>query len=487
MREQIETEKTFEYTDIDIIQGGMGVGVSNWKLAGAVAAEGAMGVVSGTVIGPVLARRLQNGDQDGSSRQALSAFPDQSIAENIVQKYYQPRGRKPNQPYKTVPKYDAKGRKLALELNLAGAFTEVWLAKKLAARKSDRPGPIGMNLLTKLQAPTLTALYGAILAKVDCIIMGAGIPYEIPKSIDDLVHGNKASIHLDVIKAEQPHEIEFDPTKYPLLDKAQKITPAFFAIISSNILAKRMSQRKLPPSGFVVEGPVAGGHNAPPRDKIKLEYDDRDRVNLKDMVNIGLPFWVAGGYDSPEKLKEAKDSGANGIQVGSAFLVCQDSGLDPLIRDQVINKAINEGIEVSTEMRASPTGFPFKVVQLPGTLSEEKVYYERERNCDLGFLREAYVVVDKAGKEVIYYRCTAELEKDFIKKGGSLADTIGKICLCNGLMATIGLGQTRHGVEEKPIVTAGDILTDVTRQLVAIYGLHFSAKEVLNYLRSNNR
>jgi hypothetical protein len=54
-------------------------------------------------------------------------------------------------------------------------------------------------------------------------------------------------------------------------------------------------------------------------------------------------------------------------------------------------------------------------------------------------------------------------------------------------MATIGLGQTRHGVEEKPIVTAGDILTDVTRQLVAIYGLHFSAKEVLNYLRSNNR
>ena len=68
------------YEDVDIIQGGMGVGVSDYELARAVAAEGAMGVVSGTVIGPVLARRLQNGDPDGSMRLALAAFPDQAIA-----------------------------------------------------------------------------------------------------------------------------------------------------------------------------------------------------------------------------------------------------------------------------------------------------------------------------------------------------------------------------------------------------------------------
>ena len=67
----------------------------------------------------------------------------------------------------------------------------------------------------------------------------------------------------------------------------------------------------------------------------------------------------------------------------------------------------------------------------------------------LGFLREAYVVigedgnavVGKDGKEVIDYRCAAEPVANYVKKGGKLEDTLGRLCLCNGLMATIGLGQ----------------------------------------------
>ena len=84
-REQPPTETIGKYASVDIVQGGMGVGVSDHGLAAAVAAEGAMGVVSGTVIGPVLARRLQNGDPDGAMRLALGAFPDQATAEEIIQ------------------------------------------------------------------------------------------------------------------------------------------------------------------------------------------------------------------------------------------------------------------------------------------------------------------------------------------------------------------------------------------------------------------
>jgi len=484
MWEKTITDQNHELKDIDIIQGGMGVGVSDWHLAGTVAAEGAMGVISGTVIGPVLARRLQNGDLDGSSRLALSAFPDQKIANRIIENYYIPGGRQPDQPYKTVPMFDDKNRQIALDLNLAGAFVEVWLAKHLAAQKNDKPGPIGMNLLTKLQAPTLSALYGAMLAKVDCIIMGAGIPYEIPQALNDLAAGTITTIRFDVTDAKQPHDLTFDPASYAIsADKL--IRPAFLAVVSSNTLAKRLSLREIPPNGLVIEGPVAGGHNAPPRDKVKVEYGERDKVDLEPIVNLGLPFWLAGGYDSPEKLKEAKTGGANGIQVGTAFLVCQESGLDPSIRQKVIDLAINEGVEVATDMRASPTSMPFKVVQLSGTLSEDKIYENRARKCDLGFLREPHAVVKDDGTEEIQFRCPAEPEEDYVKHGGSLADTLGRVCLCNGLLATIGLGQIRHGQAEKPIITAGDILTDVTRQLVAIYGLHFSAKQVLGYLRSN--
>jgi nitronate monooxygenase len=60
--------------------------------------------------------------------------------------------------------------------------------------------------------------------------------------------------------------------------------------------------------GFVVEGPTAGGHNAPPRGKLQLNdlgepvYGERDRVDLTKLRDLGLPFWLAGGYGSRERL-----------------------------------------------------------------------------------------------------------------------------------------------------------------------------------------
>ena len=41
-----------------IIQGGMGAGVSNWRLAQAVSRLGQLGLVSGTALDQIMARRL---------------------------------------------------------------------------------------------------------------------------------------------------------------------------------------------------------------------------------------------------------------------------------------------------------------------------------------------------------------------------------------------------------------------------------------------
>ena len=67
-----------------IIQGGMGVGVSNWTLARAVSKQGQLGVVSGTLLAVVLSRRLQLGDPDGHMRRALDRFPVPGVAERIL-------------------------------------------------------------------------------------------------------------------------------------------------------------------------------------------------------------------------------------------------------------------------------------------------------------------------------------------------------------------------------------------------------------------
>ena len=71
-----------------IIQGGMGVAVSGWKLAREVSRAGELGVVSGTALNYVFAQRLQEGDEDGDLRRALAHFPIPGVAEKILAEHF---------------------------------------------------------------------------------------------------------------------------------------------------------------------------------------------------------------------------------------------------------------------------------------------------------------------------------------------------------------------------------------------------------------
>jgi nitronate monooxygenase len=117
---------------------------------------------------------------------------------------------------------------------------------------------------------------------------------------------------------------------------------------------------------------------------------------------------------------------------------------------------------VFTDPIASPTGFPFKVVQMEGTLSTAEQYAARTRICDLGYLRHLYRKADGTPG----YRCPAEPVDDYLKKGGTLVDAQGRKCLCNSLVANIGLAQVRSEQEvELALVTAGDDVAHVARFL----------------------
>ena len=81
-----------------VIQGGMGVAISGWQLARAVASVGQLGVVSGTALDVVCARRLQDGDTGGHVRRALAAFPVPAVAEWILAAYFVEGGIAPGAP-----------------------------------------------------------------------------------------------------------------------------------------------------------------------------------------------------------------------------------------------------------------------------------------------------------------------------------------------------------------------------------------------------
>ena len=69
---------------------------------------------------------------------------------------------------------------------------------------------------------------------------------------------------------------------------------------------------------------------------------------------------------SAAHLRAALEAGAAGIQVGTLFAFCEESGLDPALRASVLAHAMRGEVDVLTNAQASPTGYPFKVVDWAG-------------------------------------------------------------------------------------------------------------------------
>ena len=444
-----------------IIQGGMGVGVSNWRLAQTVSRLGQLGVVSGTAIDQVLVRRLADGDKGGHMRRGLDAFPFPEMAKRIWQEYFIAGGKPAGTPYPTVPMHQRLDPRKLIELLMVANFIEVFLARE------GHGNPVGVNFLEKVQLPHLASIYGAMLAGVGYVLMGAGIPLHIPGVLDNLAAGRPAEYKLAVTGAaqDQDTQMRFDPRDYAEGLLPELTRPRFLAIVSSNTLATTMLRRATGRvDGFVIEGPTAGGHNAPPRGKMQLTpagepvYGDRDRVNITELRELGVPFWLAGGFGRPGKVRQAIEEGAAGVQVGTAFAFSEESGLRRDLKRMLLSQAATASARVFTDPLASPTGFPFKVAQLHGSYSDEGVATARTRVCDLGYLREPYA----ASEGKIGYRCSAEPVANYLAKGGKLEDTVGRKCLCNALLANIGHPQLRKDdTAEPPLVTVGDDLNFV--------------------------
>lgn len=462
----------------------MGFGISDWRLASAVSRLGQLGVVSGTALDAVVARKLQDGDPGGHVRRALEHFPFPSMAKRIVDLFYTPKGLPSNKPYRNIPMHTLEGLRAPQELCIVGNFVEVFLARE------GHDTSVGINYLEKIQLPHLPSIYGAMLAGVSVVIMGAGIPLTIPGILDSL--SQHQPVEYPVVVTGREGEVEivnlpFDPKTFMegISIPGTLKRPDFFPVVSTeslaSILMKRANGRI---DGFIIEGNLAGGHNAPPRGRGVLStegepiYGPRDDAKLEKFRDFGLPFWLAGSCGSAKGLAAALEAGAAGVQVGTAFALCEESGLMPEARKELVRQALAGQARIFTDPVASPTGFPFKVADLAGTLSEDSVYRHRQRICDCGFLRQPYRRED--GK--VGYRCSAEPVSAYVAKGGAEEDTVGRKCLCNALAADIGYPQRlRDGTLEKPMVTMGDDLVNIGR-FCSEDSVEFSAADVIRVI-----
>ena len=434
-----------------IIQGGMGAGVSSWRLAQAVSRLGQLGVVSGTALDQILIRRLQDGDPDGHMRRGLAAFPFPDMAQRILRAYFIPGGKAATAPYRTIPSHTQNDPRELTELLIAANFVEVFLARE------GHDHPVGINYLEKVQIPHLPSLYGAMLAGVGYVLMGAGIPLQVPGVLDRLAEHQPADYPLHITGAREGENtvMHFNPRDYWESDTAPSPSPP--TRLSRHRLLQHPRHHHASPSQRPrrwlrhrnphrrrPQRPAP--RQAPAHSAGRAHLRRTRRHRLRKIRDLGAPFWLAGGYGSASKLQEALALGATGVQVGTAFAFTRESGLRDDLKQALLDKARSGDAQVFTDPLASPAGFPFKVAQLEGTASDDAVCAARPRICDLGFLSE----IVRAEDGTLIHRCPAEPLSLYLSKGGKAEDAAGRKCLCNALMANIGHQQVRCGSHVEP-------------------------------------
>jgi NAD(P)H-dependent flavin oxidoreductase YrpB (nitropropane dioxygenase family) len=437
-----------------LIQAGMGAHVSCAKLANITARLGALGVVSGVGLRHIIAEDVRTGDEE--TIRIARTFPFARYVEELLS--FAPGGSRHRKPVPMDTPDPARGA-LPKRLSAIAAYVEV-----MRARQGHR-GKVGVNVMWKCALTVLPTLYGAMLAGADALLCGAGVPMELPDVVrsvragEDMVYQplSGTGTHVRLAIAQD------DPA--PLLAKFP--VPKMIPILSNFAFCKRILdvwEREYGgarPFAFVLENHAAGGHNAPPRDKVAFgEQDDIARY-FDRVLGLGMPIYVAGAFPNGGNRADFeawRKRGAYGIQVGSRFALCDESGLRRDLKDQVIARNAGGESEVVTDALLSPTGYPFKYVPLPGTLSDPVLYAKRRRICNRGYLCQSHFETLPNGSVRETYLCPAMPEKQYVALGGAREDLARRVCLCNSLLSTAGYFTDT----ESPLVTLGDSGRQVT-------------------------
>ncbi len=326
--------------EVIFVQGGMGIGISLAPLARAVARRGGVGTISSAGLAAIVSKRL---------------------------------GRKVN--------------------DREAAAIEVAEAKQGG-------GCIAINIMVALHQAFTDSILGALDGGVDAIILGAGLPTNLPEEL--------AASEVALI-------------------------PIVSSVKALRIIQRRWQERlKRPPDAVVLEGPLAGGHlGFSPKDVDKEEFQLEKLFGpVKEFAqkNGDYPVIVAGGiYYHDDIVRWVNDLGADGVQMGTRFAATHESGASPAFKQAILDCQKDDIIVANNP--GSPCGLPFRVIKTsPGyQLALKKA---RPPKCNRGLVLRR----DEAGKFTV---CSAK-------------DSHDSFCICNVLYSAHGFTD-----KEEPIFTIG--------------------------------
>jgi nitronate monooxygenase len=278
---------------LPIVQGGMGIGVSAHRLAGSVAAQGAVGTLSSVDL------RRHHPDLMERTR-GLGVGPQAKEAINAA--------------------------------NLEALEREVGAARRIAAGR----GLIAMNVM---RAVSDYAAYvkRSLEAGIDAIVVGAGLPLDLPELAAD--HPQVALV--------------------PILSDARGV----------QLVVRKWERRKRMPDAIVLEHPGhAGGHLGAariedlhdPRFDFERCVPETIAVLRAAGIEAQTPVIAAGGIRTLADIRRLQSLGAAAVQLGTPFAVTSEGDAHPEFK-RVLAQARDEDLVEFT----SVAGLPARAVATP--------------------------------------------------------------------------------------------------------------------------
>lgn len=207
---------------------------------------------------------------------------------------------------------------------------EIRKAREICGKRS----PLGVNAMVALSNYE-AIIRQSVVSGADFIISGAGLPIPLPEYVGTA-----------------------DIAIIPVVSSGRALS------ILLNAWKRRYDRR---PDAIIVESPKCGGHLGFTYEEIEKPETRSLEVlfrEVKDViVNAGclnIPVIAAGEIASREDIETALKIGYDGVQIGTKFIVAEESGLAPESKEVFINATPEDVVVIK-----SPVGLPVRVLRTP--------------------------------------------------------------------------------------------------------------------------
>ena len=215
------------------------------------------------------------------------------------------------------------------EANLRGLRNEI-----RRARAKTR-GVLGVNIMVALTDFAEMAK-AAIDEGIDIIFAGAGLPLRLPELLGENRH--------------------------------TKLVPIVSSGRAARILCKKWHDDfNYTPDGFVVEGPLAGGHLGFKADELGSPENRLERLvpevieavrPFAEAAGRPIPVIAAGGVFSGEDIYNTLQLGASGVQMATRFVATEECDASPAFKQAYIESKEGDAVIIK-----SPVGMPGRALR----------------------------------------------------------------------------------------------------------------------------